>query len=248
MLHVERWGRGPRVVFVHGGDHGGGVAAFAHQQPLADRWTLVLPDRPGYGRTPAAGRQDFERDAALIAALLEEGDHLVGHSYGGVVALLAAAQRPGLPRSLTLIEPAAFSVAPDDPAVQAMVLAIDRAAREPDPHRRLAVFLGAVGVVPPLPDPLPLALAKLADDLRTLRPPQEAIIPLETLEAAAVPTLLVSGNHKAGFEVVCDVLAARLHGARAIVAGYGHGPQHSGEAFNLLLERFWLLADPHARA
>jgi pimeloyl-ACP methyl ester carboxylesterase len=34
---------------------------------------------------------------------------VVGHSYGGVVAMLAAGRRPQAVRSLTLIEPAAFS-------------------------------------------------------------------------------------------------------------------------------------------
>jgi pimeloyl-ACP methyl ester carboxylesterase len=247
-LHVERWGRGPRALLVHGGDHGGGAAAFAHQRPLAEHWTLILPDRPGHGSTPAAGRGDFERDAALIAALLKRGDHLVGHSYGGIVALLAAAQRPEAVRSLTLIEPPAFAAAPADPEVRAMSAAVAQAAQEPDPHRRLAVFLGAVGTVPPLSDPLPAPLAHLATELLTVRSPAEAIIPFEALAAAAMPTLLVSGGHKAGFETICDVLAARLTGVHTVLPGHGHAPQHSGAPFNQLLEQFWLRATIHPHA
>ena len=51
--------------------------------------------------------------------MLEPGDHLVGHSYGGVITLLAAAARPGSLRSLTVIEPPATQVAIDDPEVAA---------------------------------------------------------------------------------------------------------------------------------
>jgi pimeloyl-ACP methyl ester carboxylesterase len=48
------------VVLVHGGG-AGAAAAFAHQRPLAERFELVLPDRPGAGATPADGPQDAER-------------------------------------------------------------------------------------------------------------------------------------------------------------------------------------------
>ena len=61
-MDVERWGSGPPIVFVHGGG-AGGVANFQHQRPLAERWTMILPDRPGHGRTPPHGREDLETDA-----------------------------------------------------------------------------------------------------------------------------------------------------------------------------------------
>lgn len=94
QLHVEQRGSGPKVVFVHGGEEGGGAVAFASQYPLADSFMLILPDLPGHGQSPAQGRKNAGRDALLIADLLEDGAHLVGHSYGGAVALRAAAQRP----------------------------------------------------------------------------------------------------------------------------------------------------------
>jgi len=53
-------------------------------------------------------RQDFEEDARDIAALLGDGAHLVGHSYGAVGALYAAALRPEAVHSLTVNEPPAF--------------------------------------------------------------------------------------------------------------------------------------------
>lgn len=43
--------------------------------------------------------------AALITRLAPGGAHLVGHSYGAFVCLLLAVRRPGLVRSLSLVEP-----------------------------------------------------------------------------------------------------------------------------------------------
>lgn len=68
----------------------------------------------GYGGTSAwDGRAAFRlrHEAALIEELLRQVDqpvHLVGHSYGGSVALAFARDMPGLVRSLALFEPASF--------------------------------------------------------------------------------------------------------------------------------------------
>jgi pimeloyl-ACP methyl ester carboxylesterase len=115
-LHVTVWGEGPRAVLVHGGG-AGGAYAFARQQPLAADYRLLLPDRPGTGASPADGPEDAGRDGQLIADLLGSGAHLVGHSYGAVAAMVAAARRPEAVRSLTLIEPPVFQLAFDDPVV-----------------------------------------------------------------------------------------------------------------------------------
>ena len=81
---------------------------------LAGRYRVITPDLIGYGASaPWAGRAEFclAQEAAAIRSLiglLEEPVHLVGHSYGGAVALHIARTRPELLRSLTLIEPSAF--------------------------------------------------------------------------------------------------------------------------------------------
>jgi pimeloyl-ACP methyl ester carboxylesterase len=81
---------------------------------LAGRHRVITPDLIGYGTAaPWAGRGEFSlaQEAAGIRSLiglLEEPVHLVGHSYGGAVALHIARTRPELVRSLTLIEPSAF--------------------------------------------------------------------------------------------------------------------------------------------
>src|ERR687887_516949 len=115
-VHVETVGSGPRVVLVHG-SVGSGWSTWWAQRPLAERFTLVVPDGPGSPPTPPVERVDFEEQAPLVADLLEDGAHLVGHSYGGVVSLYAAALRSEAVRSLTVIEPPAFGIARDHPAV-----------------------------------------------------------------------------------------------------------------------------------
>lgn len=99
-----------RVVLVHG-TMTWGEECFARQRPLAGEFELVVMDRRGFGDSPDTERSDWEADAEDVIDLLGAGAHLVGHSYGGVVAMAAAARRPDAIRSLVLIEPAALRVA-----------------------------------------------------------------------------------------------------------------------------------------
>src|SRR5262249_10487842 len=56
--------------------------------------------------------EDLDADAPLVAALLAEGAHLVGHSSAAVAAMLAASMCPGVVLSLTLCQPVAFPARP----------------------------------------------------------------------------------------------------------------------------------------
>jgi pimeloyl-ACP methyl ester carboxylesterase len=181
---------------------------------------------------------DFAVDAPLVAALLGEGAHLVGQSYGGIVALLAAAQRPGAVRSLTVIEPPAFAVAAERPEVDELVRR-SRAlwADGPhDPEAFLRRFLDLVGS--PQPARLTPELEQGARLLRSERGPWEAAIPLAALAAAPFPTLVVSGGHDPAFDAICDVLEERLGAERVVFPDAGHGVQRLGEPFNDRLEAF----------
>ena len=86
-LSVDSWGSGDPVVLVHG-SLATGAEEWQAQRPLADEgYRLSVPDRRGYGRSPAAEGEDFLRDADDIADLMGSGAHLVGHSYGGLGVL-----------------------------------------------------------------------------------------------------------------------------------------------------------------
>jgi pimeloyl-ACP methyl ester carboxylesterase len=245
-LEVERLGDGPPVLLVHGSVTGG-ASTWREQLPLAERWTLLIVDRPGFGEAPATGRVDFDVDAPLVAEALGEGAHLVGHSYGGVISLLAAAQRPEAVRSLTVIEPPAFALAPHDPAAVRFVADAQRLWGEgpEDAVEFLAQFLAlvgsslVVGAGPVRPSP---ELERGAQLLRTERGPWEAEIPLDGLAAAPFPKLVVSGAHDPAFDCVCDVLERRLGAERAVIAGAGHSVQRAGAPFNERLEEFLLRA------
>jgi pimeloyl-ACP methyl ester carboxylesterase len=225
-----------RVVFVHG-SVAGGETAWTAQQPLAARWETVFLSRPGFPPGPPAARIDFEEHTAWLAQQLRAGDQLVGHSYGGVVSLLAA---PGLPlASLTVIEPPAFRLALGDPVADSLVRELEDWWRDgpADPRAFLAGFGAVVGSSLELPDPLPPWLAQGAQALQVERFPWTADLPLAALAADPYPKLVVSGAHSRAFDAVCDVLERELGAERAVVPGAGHSvPRAPG--FNETLERF----------
>lgn len=248
-LHVSWSGSGERVLLVHG-SFAVACDVFAEQAPLADEFRLGLVDRRGFGASPDAARVDFEQDAADLARLLDEPAHLVGHSYGGIGCLLAAARRPEAVRSLTVIEPPALALVPDNPAAQELRARLEPVfAQATDPATLFADFLEAWGLKRPSAKRLerqdPRALASSA----TERPPWEARIPLDELAEAPFPKLVVSGDwdearpearELAGraFAAVCDVLEGRLGAERLRIPGATHAAQLEGEAFNEPLRRF----------
>jgi pimeloyl-ACP methyl ester carboxylesterase len=213
-----------RLVLVHGSVVGG-RGTWAAQRPLAERFELVVVERPGFSPNPPVDHVDFETDAAVIAGMLREGDHLVGHSYGGVIALLAAALQPDALASLTVIEPPATRVAAGNPDADAFAdggRELFAAVPAADPEAFLRRFLAAVGSRFDPPSPLPPELQRGVLVLMVERGPWEAEIPLDALAATAFPKLVVSGAHHPAFDAICDVLERELSAERVVLPGYGH--------------------------
>jgi pimeloyl-ACP methyl ester carboxylesterase len=240
MLAVERLGEGPPIVFVHG-DIVGPELTWRKQRELAERWTLIIPSRPGFGESPPLERNDFEAEAPMFAELLGDGAHLVGHSYGSVIALLAAAERPDAVRSLTVSEPGCLRVAEGTPEVDEMIdngeLLFANAESIPS-EEFLKLFRGGAGSAYGTPDQLPEELMHGVELLKRERPSWEAEIPLEALAAADFPVLVLSGGHSRAFEAVCDALAEALSAERAVIPGRGHTVPSTGEPYNDRLEAF----------
>ncbi len=212
-----------RVVLIHGSVGNAGVWSQV-RSVLEPKYEVVTPTRGGYPPGPLLERIDFERQAEELAPELGEGAHLVGHSYGGVIALLIAAAQPERVRSLAVGEPPAFGVAHGDPVVDDLVRRLaehfDQGPREP---RAFAEgFLALVGSELRLPDPLPPGLEQGIRATIAERPPWEAVIPLDELAAAPFPKLVVSGGHDPAFDAVCDVLEQRLGAERAVLPGAAH--------------------------
>ena len=59
------------------------------------------------------------------------------------------------------------------------------------------------------------------------------------LAAASFPKLVVSGGHSAAFDAMCDVLAERIGGERAVIEGAGHEIQFTGQPINDALLALW---------
>jgi pimeloyl-ACP methyl ester carboxylesterase len=242
-LHVERWGTGTPVVLVHG-SLATGADEWDAQRPLADEgFSLVVFDRRGYGGSQSASAEDFLTDADDIADLLRElgAAHLVGHSYGGLGAMLAAASVPERVLSLTLLEPAAAAAGTDHVDWRQVVDDVRRFwSDELDDEAWAVRFLTAVGSDPTeLPPELLAAAIELVPVFRNGRPFYDAELPFDELLAAPFPKLVVSGGHNGGFDAMCDDLARRIEATRLEVAGAGHEIQFAGAPLNNHLAAMW---------
>jgi pimeloyl-ACP methyl ester carboxylesterase len=101
---------------------------------LAPTHEVLAPDLLGYatsGPWPDGAPFHYEQDVAHLARVL--GDrapaHVVGHSYGGFLALTLALAHPARVRSLALYEPVAFGIldedSPEDAAARADLARLD---------------------------------------------------------------------------------------------------------------------------
>jgi pimeloyl-ACP methyl ester carboxylesterase len=200
-----------------------------------------MPTRTGYPPNPPVEVIDFEVQARELLEVLEPGDHLVGHSYGGVIALLAAAEADV--RSLAVAEPPAFGVAIEDPVVARLVKEMTPLwPTNLEPEQFLRAFVERLGAGPyAAPSPLPADMEAAVRALMVERAPWEAEIPFEELAAAPFPKLVLSGAHSEAFDAVCDVLEERLGAERTELPGAGHSIQRA-RGFNERLEEFLLSA------
>lgn len=108
-LHLLQQGQGPDIVLIHGAS--GNMRDFTHDlmDRLVPSYRVTVLDRPGLGYS-----QRLDRDGATI---FEQADHLaaamddlgvqrplvLGHSYGGAVALAWAVRQPGMVAGLVLL-------------------------------------------------------------------------------------------------------------------------------------------------
>lgn len=251
-LYVTEWGDGEPVVLVHG-TRSWGVRSFAAQEPLAAHgYRLRVIDRRGFGRSPDTPQADFEEDARDVAELLADGAHLVGHSYGGVAALLAAAARPDAVRSLALIEPAVLALVADEPVVASFVAEAEAfVAHGPWPTAEDYLAAEAQAFGEPL-DPAPLT----PDERRAIttamgeRHVWHAEIPRDRIAQPPFPSLVLTGSAEADAQkretmrqallAAADAVAELLEAERLTVPGAGHSPHSERpEIVNDALLRLW---------
>jgi pimeloyl-ACP methyl ester carboxylesterase len=241
--HLTTWGSGKPIVLVHGSGDTDPAFVWQHQRSLSDRYQLLLLTRPGYGTRPITPRTDVEQDVGEVVSVLTSlgGAHLVGYSYGGCIALLAAAREPQKVLSLTVVEPPAFALARGDRLVEERIRRLELAYDEVDklaPEVFLRRFMAALGQE--LPDPLNLPPGDLKgiEAMQAEPAPWRIEMPLAPVETAKFPRLVVSGNWDAAFEVVANVLTQRLSAQRAVCSGMGHYILDLGHHFNQQLDTF----------
>lgn len=113
---LRRMGQGPRqVLAVHCSlAHSGEWRGIADH--LGSDLTITAFDLPGHGRAPDYDRAEDIGDQAVgmgrqaLESISGQVD-LIGHSFGGVLALRLAIENPDRVRSLTLIEPTLYAAA-----------------------------------------------------------------------------------------------------------------------------------------
>ena len=245
-IHLAEHGEGPLVVLVHGSAQGssvGGEKHFANQATLAAKgWTVITPDRPGHGKSPAPDRgDDAAADGVWVAELLGEGGgHLVGHSFGGAVALAAAVRRPEAVRTLTLIEPALQKVATDLPVVRwfiARMVGIVLTSLTPGIRiKRICKLLG-------IPDSIrggstKEELDRIGRGFSKVKLPEkdEIVAQLAVVKASKIPLTVVTGGWNGAFDAVAARVAELGGGKHLIIQSPHHFPQNVSEEFNELLD------------
>lgn len=108
-LAYEIYGQGEPILFIHGSFLEDALAPVI-AEPVMSGFRRVHYERQGYGKSVARDRvTTIEEESRDARRLLEEQDiatvHVVGYSYGGVIALELARLAPSVVQSVVLVEP-----------------------------------------------------------------------------------------------------------------------------------------------
>ncbi len=258
--HADKAGRSGSVLLVPGWT-GSKEDFLAVLQLLADAgFDAVAIDQRGQYETPAADDDDFSidrlaADLAAITATLDAPVHLVGHSFGGLVARRAAHRHPGAFASLTLLDTGAGALPPERhgpllvmaetiaehglPATFEAKLAYDSSQpgyAEPEPH--IVEFLRTrfIGNHPGCLRTITLHLTEAPDDIG-VHPP------------LGIPVLVAYGESDDGWPLaIQNDVARRLGASVTLVRDAGHSPAvDQPEQTAAALVEFWASTHNGAR-
>lgn len=238
-IDVVVQGAGPALLLVHSS----GMPAVQWRNVAAhllDRFTIVAPNLHGYGRTtPWPADTDLDLNVELdlldvVAAHYNSPLHLVGHSYGGLLALAFLQRRPSRVATLTLIEPVVLgalrSEGEDGPLdeVERMASGYFRAYEAGDINRAMQGFVdywygqGAWLKIPQAQRlPIFTRARKMYLEIQAIWADR---VPLADYRAIAQPALLLVGERTTpAARRMVDLLASALVGARVeTLPGAGH--------------------------
>lgn len=236
------------MLLLHG--IGGASTSFVEQQGILTDRTTIAWDAPGYGGSDDAARSDMDPAdryaAAALDVLRELGHaraHVVGMSWGGVIATRIALRYPDALWSLTLADSSRGS-GRTEAGRRAMRRRVEDLAhmgpqafaRQRGPH------LLAPGAPPELVERVVETMARVRPaGYRGAAEMMAATDHSADLSRIRVPTLVLVGEHDRVTGVPeSRALAAGIPGARfAVVPGGGHAVnQENPAAFNTELRRF----------
>lgn len=245
-IHLETAGSsGTPVLMLHG--IGGSSASFAPQlDTIAREHQALAWDAPGYGASadPEAGPGMRGYTAAVVEILAEHGPaHLVGVSWGGVIATRVAAEYPDSVRSLALADSTRGSGRNVDGAAKMR----ERVAELRELGSQVFAEVRGPRLLSPGADPK--VAEQVVRTMTAVRLPGYAFAAEAMAEAdhsgvltrIAVPTLVVVGEQDRVAGVVeSRVLADGIPGSQLeIIPGAGHAAnQERPEEFNRALLDF----------
>ena len=237
-IECQQAGEGPALLFLPG-SYSTPAAWRPIQRLLEPRWRMVTTSLRGYGEsTDTRSPDDFgmQHEVGLVEALcrhIGQPVHLVGHSFGGTVALAAALAATVPVASLSLFEanPLDLLRGRDGGALYQETLRMSRAfeaavhAGEVDAPGRVIDFWGGAGAYAGLPDAVKAYCRQGAPanviDWRT----GFGFNVTETdCAALKLPVLLVRGEQaNPAMTAITDVLQGCLPNVRPhVVEGAGH--------------------------
>ena len=256
-LFCREAGAGTSVVCLHSSASSSGQWR-ALMDRLGRRFRVIAVDLYGSGKTvawPQDQPMHLDDEIALLRSVFQAaGDrfHLIGHSYGGAVALKAALTHQDRLISLVLYEPVLFSVlmanAPQSDAAREIVAVRDDTIRLVDEGNlnasaeRFVDYWTGDGAWAAIPEPRRPAIAEA---MRAVKPEWHALFhestPLGAFAEIDVPTLFLTGTgSKASALAVARLLTKVLPRVRVQeIEGVGHmAPVTHPERINPLIERF----------
>jgi pimeloyl-ACP methyl ester carboxylesterase len=251
VTYVTRAGSGPPVLLLHG--IGGSADSFAFQVPgFAARREVIAWDAPGYARSadPAAppGMPGYAAAAARLL-IADRPAHVVGVSWGGVIATRLALDFPLLVRSLVLADSTRGSGRTAASRDNMLARPAELATAGP------AAFAAARAprlLSPSAPASLVARVsATMAGAIRLPGYRYAAASMAETdhsaeLSRLALPVLVVAGSADtvAGVAESETIAAAIPHATLRVIEGAGHlANQERPEEFNALVTAFWQACD-----
>ena len=250
-------GSGTSVVCIHSSASSSGQWR-ALMERLADRFRVIAVDLYGSGKTAAWPQNQpmrLDDEVALLRSVFRDaGDrfHLIGHSFGGAIALKAALADRDRLLSLVLYEPVLFSVlmadAPESAAAREILALRDdtlRLLEEGNPNASAQRFVDHWAGDGAWAATLEPRRAVLAAAMRAVKPEWNAVFcdpaPLSAFAAVTVPTLFLTGAKSPASALAVARLVTSVLPCVDVkeIDGVGHmAPVTHPDTVNPLIEQF----------